>query len=30
MYYSINRQALEQLNRAFGTFFDPKRIKPAA
>jgi len=28
MYYSINRQALEQLNRAFGTFFDPERIKP--
>jgi ArsR family transcriptional regulator len=28
MYYSINRQALEELNRAWGTFFDPLRIKP--
>ncbi|HEY6073813.1 MAG TPA: metalloregulator ArsR/SmtB family transcription factor [Anaerolineales bacterium] len=28
MYYSINRQALEQLNAAFGAFFDPERIKP--
>ncbi len=28
VYYSVNRAALEQLNAAFGTFFDPKRIKP--
>ena len=28
MYYSINRQALEALNQAWGTFFDPQRIKP--
>ena len=28
MYYSINRQALEALNQAFGAFFDPQRIKP--
>jgi ArsR family transcriptional regulator len=28
MYYSINRQALEELNQAWGTFFDLKRIKP--
>ena len=28
MYYSINRQALEELNQAFGAFFDPQRIKP--
>ena len=28
MYYSINRQALDELNRAWGTFFDPQRIKP--
>jgi ArsR family transcriptional regulator len=28
MYYSINRQALEELNQAWGTFFDPQRIKP--
>ena len=28
MYYSINRQALEELNQAWGTFFDPERIKP--
>jgi ArsR family transcriptional regulator, arsenate/arsenite/antimonite-responsive transcriptional repressor len=28
MYYSINRQALEVLNQAWGTFFDPQRIKP--
>ena len=28
VYYSINRQALEQLNQAFGAFFDPDRIKP--
>jgi hypothetical protein len=28
MYYSINRQALEELNQAWGDFFDPQRIKP--
>lgn len=28
VYYSINRPVLETLNRAFGTFFDPDRIKP--
>lgn len=28
IYYSINRTALEELNSAFGMFFDPTRIKP--
>jgi ArsR family transcriptional regulator len=28
MYYSINRQTLEELNQALGIFFDPQRIKP--
>jgi ArsR family transcriptional regulator len=28
MYYSVNRRALEELNREFGSFFDPVRIKP--
>ena len=28
VYYSINREALEQLNAAFGAFFDPARIQP--
>ncbi len=28
MYYSINRRALEALNQAWGTFFDPQRIRP--
>ena len=28
MYYSINQQALEELNHAWGAFFDPQRIKP--
>ena len=28
VYYSINPLALEELNRAFGAFFDPTRIKP--
>ena len=28
IYYSINRPALDELNAAFGTFFDPTRIKP--
>lgn len=28
VYYSINRQALEELNVVIGAFFDPSRIKP--
>ena len=28
IYYSINRQALAELNAQFGLFFDPARIKP--
>ena len=28
VYYSINRQALEELNQAFGAFFNSQRIKP--
>lgn len=28
VYYSINRAALEELNAAFGAFFDPERIQP--
>lgn len=28
IYYSINREVLSELSRAFGVFFDPKRIKP--
>lgn len=28
MYFSINRQALEALNNAWSTFFNPQRIKP--
>ncbi len=28
VYYSINRAALDELNEAFGSFFDPDRIKP--
>ena len=28
VYYSVNRAALEELNAAFGTFFDPNRIQP--
>jgi ArsR family transcriptional regulator len=28
VYYSINRQALAELNAAFGLFFDPSRLKP--
>lgn len=28
VYYSLNRQALAELNAAFGTFLDPARIKP--
>jgi ArsR family transcriptional regulator, arsenate/arsenite/antimonite-responsive transcriptional repressor len=28
IYYSINENALEDLNLAFGDFFDPDRIKP--
>lgn len=28
VYYSINLRALDELNKAFGTFFNPERIKP--
>ena len=28
VYYSVNRQALDELNATFGTFFDPARLKP--
>jgi ArsR family transcriptional regulator len=28
VYYSLNREALEELNCSFGLFFDPSRIKP--
>ncbi len=28
VYYSINRAALEELNAAFGAFFNPNRIQP--
>jgi ArsR family transcriptional regulator, arsenate/arsenite/antimonite-responsive transcriptional repressor len=28
IYYSINRAALDELNSAFGTFFNPTRIQP--
>jgi len=28
VYYSINREALDELNAAYGSFFDPGRIKP--
>ena len=28
IYYSINRAALDELNSAFGAFFNPGRIKP--
>jgi ArsR family transcriptional regulator len=28
IYYSVNLAALEELNSAFGTFFDPTRLKP--
>ena len=28
VYYSVNPDALAALNRAFGAFFDPARIKP--
>ena len=28
VYYSINRAALDELNKMFGVFFDPDRIKP--
>lgn len=28
IYYSINRQALQEFNQAWGIFFDPQRIKP--
>jgi ArsR family transcriptional regulator, arsenate/arsenite/antimonite-responsive transcriptional repressor len=28
VYYSVNRTALDELNAAFGAFFDPARIRP--
>ncbi len=28
VYYSINREVLDELNEDFGIFFDPSRIKP--
>jgi ArsR family transcriptional regulator len=28
VYYSLNRKTLDELNEAFGVFFDPARIKP--
>jgi ArsR family transcriptional regulator len=28
LYYSLNLEALDELNRSFGAFFDPSRIKP--
>ena len=28
LYYSINREALVKINRVFGVFFDPERLKP--
>ncbi len=28
IYYSVNVQALKELNQALGLFFDPQRIKP--
>jgi len=28
VYYSLDREALEELNHHFGVFFDPRRIKP--
>jgi ArsR family transcriptional regulator len=28
VYYSVNRTALDELNAAFGVFFDPERIQP--
>jgi ArsR family transcriptional regulator len=28
VYYSVNRTALDELNAAFGAFFDPLRIQP--
>jgi len=28
VYYSVNRAALDELNYAFGAFFDPERIQP--
>jgi ArsR family transcriptional regulator len=28
VYYSVNRAALDELNKAFGVFFDPERMKP--
>lgn len=28
VYYSLNREALDELNQSFGMLFDPSRIKP--
>jgi ArsR family transcriptional regulator len=28
VYYSLNQEALDDLNRSFGLFFDPSRIRP--
>ncbi|HEX7976726.1 MAG TPA: metalloregulator ArsR/SmtB family transcription factor [Anaerolineales bacterium] len=28
IYYSVNRAALDELRVAFGSFFDPQRVKP--
>lgn len=28
LYYSLNEEALADLNAAYGVFFDPERIKP--
>ena len=28
VYYSVNQSSLNELNNAFGAFFDPERIKP--
>ncbi len=28
IYYSVNQNAMEELNTTFGTFFDPSRIQP--
>lgn len=28
VYYSVNREALDELNSTFGVFFDPERIHP--
>lgn len=28
VYYSVNREAMQELNAAFGAFFDPTRVRP--